>query len=168
MLAPALVVALAAGPAYAQQTPPVPDAAKAGSKSAPPEGLPTNIKVELTITDQSGPAPASKRTVSMMVADRSSGSVRSQGQAMGGGRTATLNADASPIILEDGQMRLQLGLEYLPKPSGETENLLAHPGSLNQRITLIVQSGKPTIVSQASDPNSDRKMTVELTATIQK
>jgi hypothetical protein len=40
--------------------------------------------------------------------------------------------------------------------------------SLNENITLILESGKPTIVSQAADPTSDRKITVEVTATILK
>jgi hypothetical protein len=35
-------------------------------------------------------------------------------------------------------------------------------------MTVLVESGKPMVVSQASDPTSDRKMTVELTATILK
>ena len=40
--------------------------------------------------------------------------------------------------------------------------------SLNEMLSLILESGKPTIVSQAADPTSDRKITVEVTATILK
>src|SRR5512134_1628407 len=98
----ALATALMAGTSYAQQAPPA--AAAKQVKPAPtppaPEGLPHNIKVELTITDQAGPGEATKRTVSMIVADRKSGSVRSSGQVMtpgGGGRFAvSLNVDATP------------------------------------------------------------------------
>ena len=54
-------------------------AAKAGRRSPPaPEGLPNNIRIEVTITDQAGPGEAAKRTVSMIVADRRNGIVRSQ------------------------------------------------------------------------------------------
>jgi hypothetical protein len=35
-------------------------------------------------------------------------------------------------------------------------------------MSLILESGKPTVVSQAADPSSDRKITVEVTATILK
>ena len=37
---------------------------------------------------------------------------------------------------------------------------------LNERLSLVLESGKPMIVSQAADPVSDRKITVEVTATI--
>jgi hypothetical protein len=40
--------------------------------------------------------------------------------------------------------------------------------SLNERISVIVQDGKPMVISQAADPGSDRKITVELRATIAK
>jgi hypothetical protein len=37
---------------------------------------------------------------------------------------------------------------------------------LNESMTLILDSGKPTVVSQAADPISDRRIAVEVTATI--
>jgi hypothetical protein len=165
------IVAALAGNAHAQQassTQPAPAAQeKPAPRPAPPEGQPNNIKVELSITDQAGNGAPSKRTVSMIIADRSSGSVRSQGAPIGGARTAILNVDATPIIVKDGLMRVQLGLEYFPRPGdGPVPN--EGQGSLNQRLTLLVESGKPMIVSQASDPTSDRKMIVELTGTILK
>ena len=40
--------------------------------------------------------------------------------------------------------------------------------SWNERLSVILESGKPMIVSQAADPTSDRKITVEITATILK
>jgi hypothetical protein len=39
---------------------------------------------------------------------------------------------------------------------------------MNQSLTVILQSGKPLIVSQAADPVSDRKVVVEVKATILK
>ena len=169
-LAIALATTLSAGSAYAQQaapSTPAPAQEKPGSKPAAPEGQTTNIKVELSITDQAGTGAPSKRTVTMIVADRNQGNVRSQGAPTGGARTATLNVDAAPVIVKDGLMRVMIGLEYFPRPSeGPIPN--EGQGSLSQRLTLLVESGKPVIVSQASDPTSDRKVIVELTATIQK
>jgi hypothetical protein len=40
--------------------------------------------------------------------------------------------------------------------------------NLNEQITLILVPGKPMTISQAADPVSDRRITVELTATILK
>lgn len=165
------IVAALAGNANAQQASPAQPAAaaqeKPASKPAPPEGQPNNIKVELSITDQSGTGAPSKRTVSMIIADRSAGSVRSQGSPIGTVRAATLNVDATPTIVKDGLIRIMLGLEYFPRP-GDGPAASDGQGSLNQRLTLLVESGKSMIVSQASDPTSDRKMIVELTATILK
>jgi hypothetical protein len=164
----ATIALLAAGGAAAQQpAAPAPQEKPAPPRPAPPEGQPINIRVDLAITDQAGPGTPSKRTVSMIVADRHTGSVRSAGAPSAGSRTATLNVDASPIILKDGLMRIMLGLEYFPRPSeGPVPN--DGQGSLNQRITLLVESGKAMVISQASDPTSDRKVNVELTATILK
>ena len=120
-LAAALMISVA-GTAYAQKAP----APAATTKPAPPaakppvpEGLPNNIRVELTITDQAGPGEAGKRTVSMIVADRKNGSVRSSGQVMtpnGGGRfSVALNVDAMPVIVKDGLIRLDMSLEVHPE-----------------------------------------------------
>ena len=169
-LAIGLAAALTAGTAYAQQTTVVPTPPQVQQeKPAPrpqPEGQPNNIKVELSISDQSGPGTAPKRIVSMIVADRHTGSVRSQGGPTQPSRTATVNVDAAPTVVKDSLMRVQLGLEYYPASGeGAAANELR---VLNQRMTLWVESGKTVIVAQTSDPTSDRKMTVELTATILK
>ena len=60
------------------------------------------------------------------------------------------------------------GLEYFPRPSGGAEEMEPGMASINERLGLIFESGKPVIVSQAADPTSDRKITVEVTATILK
>jgi hypothetical protein len=38
--------------------------------------------------------------------------------------------------------------------------------SFSERLGLTLESGKPMMISQAADPTSDRKITVEVTATI--
>ena len=65
-------------------------------------------------------------------------------------------------------MALEFGLEYQPKSAGGSEDLEPGMASLNERLSIIAESGKPIVVSQAADPASDRKITVELTATIMK
>ena len=42
------------------------------------------------------------------------------------------------------------------------------PTELNQSLTVVLQSGKPMLISQAADPTSDRKVTVEVKATVLK
>jgi hypothetical protein len=171
-----VTLTLLSGSAYAQAqpqkpAPPKPEAKAAESKPTPPqpEGQPVNIKIELTITDQGGPGEAAKRTVTMIVADRKVGSIRSQGQVLVNNRfVVTLNVDATPVILKEGAIRLDLGIEYAPKPSSENAASGEGRAQLNERLSLIVTPGKPMIISQASDPTSDRKISVELTATVMK
>jgi hypothetical protein len=85
--------------------------------------------------------------------------VRSQGRVQ-------INVDARPQILQSGAIRLMLGLEYNPRTLGN--DAPTEWSSLNEQLGVVLQPGKPLLVSQAADPASDRKITVELTATILK
>ena len=128
-------------------------------------GQATNIKLDLTINDQTGPGEPMKKVVTMVVADRGSASIRSTGSVRAQGRVQ-INVDAQPMILQNGVIRLRLSLEYNPRTvgsEGPTES-----SSLNEQIAVILEVGKPLIVSQAADPASDRKITVEVRATLLK
>jgi hypothetical protein len=139
-------------------------------------GQPLNIRLDLTITDDITPGRSAKRAVTMIVADGQSGNIRSTGNQV----QARLFVDANPQLLSNGHVRLNLGLEYNPQqPVVEKESA---PGgfavmqmgqatggsSLSQRITLVLQPDKPLVISQAPDPVSDRKISVEVRATILK
>lgn len=76
-----------------------------------------------------------------------------------------INVDARPEILAGGRVRVNLGLEYAF--AGSTGND-APVWSLNQRMNLILESGRPLIVSRTTDPRSGRQAVVEVTATILK
>jgi hypothetical protein len=146
--------------------------------------LPVNIKIEVTITDQTGANPGAKKVVTMIVGDRQSTSIRSSAsvpvKAPGTGsatviasysyRNVTINVDARPAIVlkEPNKINVGFGLEYSPKSRSEPEEMEPGMASINERLTLILESGKPLIISQAADPASDRKITVEVTATILK
>src|ERR1044072_3367759 len=80
---------------------------------APPrrEGQPVNIKIDFTITDQRGTALQIKRPMPMLVADKQTGSIRSQSAVYQVG-DVPLNIDASPSLLTDGKIRLGFNLQY--------------------------------------------------------
>ena len=163
----------------AQAPSPVP-AAPATQPARAPEtiGQPLNIMLELTITDQGGSGTPTKKTVNLIVADRQNGSVRSRGR-VGSGRDVIINVDARPQITRDNVIRLDLGLEYQPVVD---ERVAAAPAAgapsmcppeqsysnLNQRISVLLDSGKPLVISQAADPGSARQISVEVKATIAK
>ena len=164
-----------------QERPPNAPPEKAPSRPGPSEspslGQPLNVKLDLTITDQQGPGEPAKKTVSLIVADRAGGAIRSAANI---GR-ALINVDATPQIMANGNIRLQLGLEYNPRqPSvptadkvktgnGEVVDIPRDAGSaLQQRVAIVLTPGKPLLLSQAADPLSDRKITVEVRAEVLK
>jgi len=162
-------------------------------KPAPePAPLPVNIKIEVSITDQSGSGTPARKVVSMISADRQSTNIRSsasvpvpsvvfpkpagatenapQPMTSYTYRNVTINVDARPAIVqkEPNRISLSLGLEYIPRTEGRQEEMAPGMASWKESLWLILESGKPMIVSQAADPTSDRKITVEVTATILK
>lgn len=172
-------------PRPAVQAPTTPAPTPATPALAPAEmipretpGQPVNVKLEITITDQGAPGEPSRKTVSMVVADRASGSVRTAGTQImtaTGSQPLMINVDATPTLLKDGSIRLQFGLEYQPRPGGDAVPASGPSGlmptrvsQINERLAVIVQDGKPLVISQAADAGSDRKVTVELKATVLK
>ena len=131
----------------------------------------TNVQVELLLTDQMGTQPAEKKTVSMIVSSGNWGKVRSAGTVAPIGSApfgVELNVDARPFVSVEGQIQLELVVEYRPPTSDARETLKTRPTGMNQSLTVVLQSGKPLVVSQAADPVSDRKVVVEVKATILK
>jgi hypothetical protein len=131
-----------------------------------------NVQIELTLTDQIGGQPGEKKTVSLIASSGSWGKIRSAGTIRPRAEQpypVVLNVDARPNVSADGSVQLELTFEYYPMRGGEPkEGALQQPSSVNQSQTVILQSGKPLIVSQAADPVSDRKVVVEVKATVLK
>lgn len=133
-----------------------------------------NVQVELTIADQTGSGPVEKKTVSMIVAARSWGKIRASATAYQKSASTSvvpvgLNVDARPFVTSDGKIQLELTLVYNPLIPGQSnDSAQIRPTELNQSLTVILQSGKPMVVSQSADPVTDRKVTVEVKATVLK
>lgn len=178
-----VVLTLVAGTARAQdeQTAPASSASQAKaekeskSEPAPRPSILTrnNVRVDLTISDQRGDGPSEKKQVSMIVSETSWGKIRTHATTRPPSPTAgpnmdvALNVDARPFITTGGQIQLELVVNY--NPLDETNNAgLVRPTELNQSLTVVLQSGKPLVVAQAADPIADRKMIVEVVATILK
>jgi len=134
-----------------------------------PEGRPVNIQIEVTITDQVESEAAQKKTVSMIVADRAFGRVRATNQPQPiGPSSIQLNVDARPGIQANDTIRLELTLEYQPSPPASTGDGSRRPSTLTESLTVILQPGKPLTVSRAVDPFTNRRTSVDVTATIMK
>lgn len=166
------------------QTPP-PQAPQAPQAAQAPRRLPTqNVRIDVTITDSMGSGTA-KKTVTMLVADARSGQVRSSmqiPQPMGppisstGGTVVpapysytniSLNVDATPEVLPDGRIFITMNVQYTPDAAQEPGGS-RRPGSLNEALSVVLTDGKQTLISQSADPQGDRKVVLELTASVVK
>lgn len=153
---------------------PAPTAAPAPPPATGPGIRRRNVAIEVTISDQAGTSEPIKNVVSMIVADRHMGSVRSNGEVLvrdgmtASYRPVTLNVDAMPQInLEhDDSILLSLTIEYRPTADRTTDG--GSSAQLNERISLTLESGKSLVVSRATDPGGNRKIVMEVTATLMK
>jgi len=145
------------------------------------ERIPTqNVKVDLTITDTFGTG-TTKKSVTLLVADGWSGRVRSSNEVMvqlAGApqgattpRPITINVDCTPIVREN-RIQLNLTIEYVPELSAGSGNQTTtrdpRPANINESLTVLVNDGKPTLLTQSADPSTDRRVTVEVTASVVK
>lgn len=146
-------------PTMAAPRPEAPRAPSIGSQNNMPMPAATNIRLDLTITDTFTGSPV-KKSVSLLVLTGNNGMIRTTG-ADG---WANLNIDAVAAAYVGGLVSIRMTFEYTPAMTKETNR----PPRLNESITVVLQDGKPLVVSQSADPATDRKVTAELTATILK
>ena len=176
-----VVMMLVAGPAAAQSKPAAEKTAdqlkaeiaslqaRLSEAKTQAEGQPVNVRLDLTITDQRGDVPAISKTVTMTLADRHHGRIRTQGDVRTpqGFRPVILNVDANATIVQGGRARVMLTLEYRPV-AAEAENERNTTPNINESLTVILEDGKPMVVSQSADPVTDRKVKVEAKITLLK
>jgi hypothetical protein len=122
-----------------------------------------NIRIEVSMTDTLPTEGPQKKTVTMMVVDNNSGQIRSMGPG-----NYSLSVDASPHLRPDNKIYLALTIFYVPEPSGQPGQQVRTPANLNEAVSVILADGKPMMISQSADPRGDRRVTVEVTATVVK
>ncbi len=127
-----------------------------------------NLRLEFTITDQIGTATPVKKTVTMNVADGESGRIRTNADVYRANtrEQVPLAVDASPE-LEGNKIRLRVSLDYqLLNERTSPDQPSGGKTSITQSVTSILNDGVPAILSQSADPLTDRKVTLEVKATI--
>jgi hypothetical protein len=136
-----------------------------------PGGQPLNVRVELTITDQRGDVSPVTKTVSMIASDRSWSRIRTQGDVRTptGFRPVILNVDARPTLLmkDSNRARVELTIEYRPV-AAEADTEKSTTPNINESLSVILEDGKPMLISQSADPVTDRKVKVEAKVTVLK
>jgi len=128
----------------------------------------------LNISEEGGGNPPVKKSISAVVGDSYNGYVRENAfspnpAANAMNRVVPLNLDAFPVILANGKIRLTCTIQYNSGGASAPANFGPGAGTdIKQNLVLILESGKSLVISQATDPVSDRRVTVEVTATILK
>jgi hypothetical protein len=138
-----------------------------------------NVRVELTITDQIGTKSPEKKNITILVADGERGGIRTNAEVMRKiesvvagqpnvnttWQSVPLSVDAVPEI-EGTKIRLRLSLEYdliAETPAGTSQKT-----SIRETLAIIAENGVPLVVALSADPMSDRKVMLEVKATIVK
>jgi len=80
-----------------------------------------------------------------------------------------INIDAKPTVRPDGRIWVQLTIEYRPELTVQQtqQSGSSRVAGFSESLSVVVIDGKPMVASQSADPKSDRKVMIELTATIQ-
>ena len=124
--------------------------------------------VELNVDAMARYWPYSNMTVTPFARGVGGGGGARGGRGASAQNTGTTQSMPALAVAGDDTNRpilLSLTLQYTPAVTG---NNAPRPAGLNQSLSVVVENGKPLLVSQSADPASDRKVTVEVTATVLK
>ena len=141
-------------------------------------GQAVNMRLDLTITDDRGTGQSIAKTVSIMTADRFWGRIRTGGEITTSDNRrlpVILNVDARPTLVRDNRARVEMTIEYRPAMEafvappaapGTKPDAGGLPPNVNESLAVVLDDGKPMLISQSADPITDRKVKVEAKLTI--
>lgn len=122
-----------------------------------------NIKLMVKITDTTASGTQTK-TVSVIMANRGSGRVRSTGVSPGN-NGSELNVDARATLYKTGAINTSVTISYSP----EREDVPSKLVTVSQSVELYLKDGVPMVIAQAADPTKgSRSVTIEVTASVMK
>jgi len=144
-------------PAPAPAPAPPPGSAPFVRVEPDPPGQLVNIQIDITLLSEGGTQEPARKTVTLTLADKQEGSVRSMDR--GPGAPGSLNVDARPVVQANGRVLTRIGLEFSGGDDVPFVQVRAQP---------LLESGRPLRISRAVSPKTDRSVTVEVTATVLK
>jgi hypothetical protein len=146
-----------------------------------------NVRIDATVIESHGDQVTGRKVLTITLVDGEWGSVRSTQQvpfqARGSNtysyQMAPLNMDAKALLRDDGRIRVSLTLEYRGAPSEAETSPGPAPGTvittggavdqgIKQTVTVVLESGTPLIVAQSADAVGDRRVALEVKATVLK
>ena len=151
--------------------PPAPPAAPAApTPQAPPAppvdqeqgGQPINIRLDVSVIDQTAQGVSQPKSLMVILVDRAMGRTRAAFQ------DRSIAVDARPAIVE-GRIRVYLTIQSDRNmsfgPPKETDD---HTIGWRNSFSLLLENGKPMLALETNDAVTKRKMSIEVKATIQK
>jgi len=157
-------------PRAAQPAVPAPEAHPVGEapRAPRPKGQPINVRFDVLATDQSGSKPPITKSMTVTVADGEFARVRNgvESQPQGApARNAFFSVDVRAFV-EGERVRVDFSLDYNAFDDTTGANATRSTANVRLQQALVLDNGKSLVVSQSTDPMTDRKFTVEVKATV--
>jgi hypothetical protein len=136
-----------------------------------------NIRIDATVIESRGAQTVSRKTVSATVMDGENGSVRSTvimpaqspvDSARKDMLRGILNMDVRAWLRDDGRVTAYLTLESQGGPIDLGERGSGSDAGIRQSVSVVLEQGKPLVVAQSADAVGDRRLALEVTATVLK
>lgn len=172
----AVIALLIASPASAQNPP--------AQEVIPP--MPANVRFDVVVTDDTGGAKTLTKIVTLNLIASSNGVDSGIGQIRSSARPAgvsqftstgpdgktfiidnnlNLNVDINrPRLMQGNKIRVPIVVEYRPY----SPDPKAASATVRASVDMLMDHAKKTVISQTADPVTDRKVIIEVTATIQR
>jgi hypothetical protein len=148
-------------PAVVAPVPPAPP-----TPPADPElgGQPINIRLDVTVTDQTAQGAPQPKSLMVMLVDRAMGRTRAAFQ------DRSVAVDARPTIVND---RIRVNVTIQSEQSRSNFPINEQPQydptvGWRNSFSLLLDNGKPMLALETTDAVTKRKMSIEVKATIQK
>jgi hypothetical protein len=143
------------------QTPSPPQAPAPPAVDPEVGGQPVNIRVDVSVIDQTATSAAVPKTLMVMLADRSMGRTRAAFE------DRSIAVDARPTLV-DGRIRVNLTIQSEATPNFGPRESRDHTINWRNSFSLLLENGKPLLALETLDAVTKRKMSIEVKATIQK
>jgi hypothetical protein len=157
------------------------------TKRAASESKGVNVRIDATVIESHGEQVTGRKVLTITLVDGEMGSVRStqqvpfqpKGSPAFSYQSTPLNMDAKATLRDDGRIRVFLTLEYRGGPTDAETSPGPAPGTvvttggaldqgIRQTVTVVLESGKPLVVAQSADAVGDRRVALEVKATVLK
>ena len=157
------------------RAPRAPRIARAERPGASSKGV--NIRIDATVIESRGEQTVGRKTVSATVMDGENGSVRStvivpaQSPTDGARKDmlrGVLNMDVRAWLRDDGRVTAYLTLESQGGAIDLGERGSGSDAGIRQSVAVVLEQNKPLVVAQSADAVGDRRLALEVTATVLK